>query len=131
APRAGSRRRRRRRRVGTERVARWHRGGRPLPRRDVRGRRGHVRGDDLGVPPGFRAVRRRATRRVAARKAAGLGSRAMPHVIWDWNGTLFDDGHLVIEGLNAVLADQGLPAMDAEAYRAAYTRPVQRFYERL
>lgn len=55
----------------------------------------------------------------------------MRHVVWDWNGTLFDDGHLVIEGLNAVLAAEGIEPMDAEAYRAAYTRPVQRFYERL
>jgi phosphoglycolate phosphatase-like HAD superfamily hydrolase len=55
----------------------------------------------------------------------------MRHVVWDWNGTLFDDQHLVLEGLNAVLADAGLPATDLATYRAMYTRPVRRFYERL
>jgi phosphoglycolate phosphatase-like HAD superfamily hydrolase len=55
----------------------------------------------------------------------------MSHVVWDWNGTLFDDGHLVLEGLNAVLAAQGLPPMDAATYQATYVRPVHVFYERL
>jgi phosphoglycolate phosphatase-like HAD superfamily hydrolase len=55
----------------------------------------------------------------------------MRHVVWDWNGTLFDDQHLVLEGLNAVLADAGLPPTDIETYRRLYTRPVRRFYEHL
>lgn len=55
----------------------------------------------------------------------------MRHVVWDWNGTLFDDQHLVVEGLNAVLDDVGLPSTDLETYRRLYTRPVKVFYERL
>jgi phosphoglycolate phosphatase-like HAD superfamily hydrolase len=55
----------------------------------------------------------------------------MRHVVWDWNGTLFDDQHLVLEGLNAVLDDAGLPRADLATYQAMYTRPVRRFYERL
>ncbi len=55
----------------------------------------------------------------------------MQHVVWDWNGTLFDDHHLVIDGLNAVLDDVDLPRMDADRYRALYTRPLPRFYERV
>ncbi len=55
----------------------------------------------------------------------------MPHVVWDWNGTLFDDQHLVIDGLNAVLDDVGLPRVDLAAYQRLYTRPVRRFYERV
>lgn len=55
----------------------------------------------------------------------------MRHVVWDWNGTLFDDLHLVVEGVNAVMADAGLPAITADDYRRLYTRPVHRFYERL
>ena len=55
----------------------------------------------------------------------------MRHVVWDWNGTLFDDRHLVVEGLNAVLDDAGLPRLDAATYQRLYTRPLQRFYERL
>lgn len=53
------------------------------------------------------------------------------HVVWDWNGTLFDDQHLVVEGLNAVLDDADLPRMDAQTYQALYTRPLQAFYERV
>lgn len=55
----------------------------------------------------------------------------MRHVVWDWNGTLFDDQHLVLEGLHAVLDDEGLPRIDLDTYRRLYTRPVKVFYERL
>jgi phosphoglycolate phosphatase-like HAD superfamily hydrolase len=55
----------------------------------------------------------------------------MRHVVWDWNGTLFDDRHLVMEGLNAVLDDAGIPRIDPVTYQRLYTRPVQVFYERI
>jgi phosphoglycolate phosphatase-like HAD superfamily hydrolase len=55
----------------------------------------------------------------------------MRHVVWDWNGTLFDDLHLVVEAVNAVMADAGLHPITADDYRRLYTRPVHRFYERL
>lgn len=55
----------------------------------------------------------------------------MRHVVWDWNGTLLADQHLVIEGLNAVMEDQGLEPVDLATYQRLYTRPVQLFYERL
>lgn len=55
----------------------------------------------------------------------------MRHVVWDWNGTLFDDQHLVLEGLHAVLDEVGLPRVDLDTYRRLYTRPVKVFYERL
>jgi phosphoglycolate phosphatase-like HAD superfamily hydrolase len=53
------------------------------------------------------------------------------HVVWDWNGTLFDDQHLVLDGLHAVLDDAGLPRVDLATYQRLYTRPVEVFYERL
>jgi phosphoglycolate phosphatase-like HAD superfamily hydrolase len=55
----------------------------------------------------------------------------MRHVIWDWNGTLFDDLHIVVESVNASLAELGAPPIDADAYRDLYIRPVHLFYERL
>lgn len=55
----------------------------------------------------------------------------MRHVVWDWNGTLLDDQRLVVDALNAVLEDAGLPPADLETYQRLYTRPVRRFYERL
>ena len=55
----------------------------------------------------------------------------MRHVVWDWNGTLFDDQHLVVDGLNAVLDDADMPRVDLETYQRLYTRPVHLFYERV
>lgn len=55
----------------------------------------------------------------------------MRHVVWDWNGTLFDDQHLVVDGLNAVLDDADLPRVDLATYQRLYTRPVRLFYERV
>jgi phosphoglycolate phosphatase-like HAD superfamily hydrolase len=31
------------------------------------------------------------------------------HVVWDWNGTLFDDFHVVVEAVNAGIEPLGLP----------------------
>lgn len=55
----------------------------------------------------------------------------MLHVVWDWNGTLFDDLHVVLDAVNAVMQTAGLPAITAEDYRDGYTRPVKAFYENL
>jgi phosphoglycolate phosphatase-like HAD superfamily hydrolase len=62
---------------------------------------------------------------------AEAGTFPRMHVVWDWNGTLFDDQHLVLEGLHAVLDDAGLPRVDLSTYQRLYTRPVEVFYERL
>ena len=55
----------------------------------------------------------------------------MRHVVWDWNGTLFDDQHLVVDGLNAVLDHVGVPRVDLATYQRLYTRPIRRFYQRV
>ncbi len=55
----------------------------------------------------------------------------MRHVVWDWNGTLFDDLHIVVEAVNAALASVDAEPIDAEGYRTHYGRPVHVFYERL
>ena len=51
------------------------------------------------------------------------------HVVWDWNGTLFDDIGVVIEAVNAGIEWLGAPVVTLDDYRTHYTRPVQRFYE--
>jgi phosphoglycolate phosphatase-like HAD superfamily hydrolase len=53
------------------------------------------------------------------------------HVVWDWNGTLFDDHDAVLAAVNDALARVELPPIDAHTYRSHYTRPIQRFYERV
>jgi phosphoglycolate phosphatase-like HAD superfamily hydrolase len=55
----------------------------------------------------------------------------MGHVVWDWNGTLFDDLHVVLEAVNAGLAPFGAGPIGLDQYREHYTRPVRVFYDRL
>ena len=51
--------------------------------------------------------------------------------MWDWNGTLFDDLHIVVEAVNASIIPLGVGPIDKRAYRRHYRRPVNRFYEAL
>lgn len=53
------------------------------------------------------------------------------HVVWDWNGTLFDDFHVVVEAVNSGIVPFGLDRIDEDGYRTHYVRPVKVFYERL
>lgn len=53
------------------------------------------------------------------------------HVVWDWNGTLFDDFHIVVDAVNVGIGAFGLDPIDGDGYRTHYTRPVKVFYERL
>jgi phosphoglycolate phosphatase-like HAD superfamily hydrolase len=55
----------------------------------------------------------------------------MAHIIWDWNGTLFDDLHIVVESVSACVAPFGREPITEEDYRDHYTRPVSVFYENL
>jgi len=53
------------------------------------------------------------------------------HVVWDWNGTLFDDFDVVVEAVNAGIEPFGIGRITADEYRTHYTRPVKVFYDRL
>ncbi|MDH3499340.1 MAG: HAD hydrolase-like protein [Acidimicrobiia bacterium] len=55
----------------------------------------------------------------------------MPHIVWDWNGTLLDDLAVVLDAVNASLAHVGWDPISLDEYRTHYTRPVRVFYERL
>jgi phosphoglycolate phosphatase-like HAD superfamily hydrolase len=57
--------------------------------------------------------------------------RPVDHVIWDWNGTLYDDADAVVTAVNDVLAHHDRPPIDADYYRTHYRRPVQAFYEQI
>ena len=50
------------------------------------------------------------------------------HVIWDWNGTLFDDVNLCVELISQLLDRRGLPALSLEKYRDIFTFPVRNYY---
>jgi phosphoglycolate phosphatase-like HAD superfamily hydrolase len=54
--------------------------------------------------------------------------RPIRHIVWDWNGTLFDDQPLVTRSTNASLGAVGFPELAADQYQDLYRRPLQDFY---
>ncbi len=50
------------------------------------------------------------------------------HIIWDWNGTLWDDTWLCVEINNHMLQRRGLPPIDAGVYRDKLCFPVTDYY---
>ncbi len=53
-------------------------------------------------------------------------------VVFDWNGTLFDDTKIVLEAVNASQVKVlGIPPLSLERYRDTYDAPLYRFYENL
>jgi phosphoglycolate phosphatase-like HAD superfamily hydrolase len=55
----------------------------------------------------------------------------MTHVVWDWNGTLFDDVEAVVAATSEIFAPYGLGPFGLDDFRAFYTRPIWVAYERL
>lgn len=54
----------------------------------------------------------------------------MKHIIWDWNGTLFDDLDLCFSCINRLLLSYGLtPLKNIEAYRNVFDFPIQKYYQ--
>ena len=54
------------------------------------------------------------------------------HIIWDWNGTLFDDVGACVRAINQMLGKRGLPLLESvEAYRKVFGFPVQDYYRRV
>ncbi|MBI5960065.1 MAG: HAD family hydrolase [Chloroflexi bacterium] len=53
------------------------------------------------------------------------------HVIWDWNGTLFDDAWLCVEIMNGLLVKRGLPPLSLERYQSLFDFPVIDYYRRV
>ena len=50
------------------------------------------------------------------------------HLVWDWNGTLLDDLHLVVSSTNAAFASVGARPVDSDEHRRQFRRPVAEFY---
>ena len=53
------------------------------------------------------------------------------HIIWDWNGTLVDDGWLFVELINKVLKKRGLKEITIDIYRKEFCFPLEKYYQRL
>ena len=52
------------------------------------------------------------------------------NIIFDWSGTLVDDLPAVLQASNYVLARAGKPPMTLEQFRAEFTLPFKKFYDR-
>ena len=54
------------------------------------------------------------------------------HIVWDWNGTLFNDVMLGLESANALLTGHDMPLLaEAEDYRQIFGFPIDGYYQRL
>ncbi len=53
------------------------------------------------------------------------------YVIWDWNGTLFDDVALCVDIMNGILLKYNLPRISVEKYRSFFDFPVENYYKKL
>lgn len=53
---------------------------------------------------------------------------AITNLIWDWNGTLFDDLKLCVGVINEMLTRRSLAPLSVERYRDIFTFPVRDYY---
>jgi phosphoglycolate phosphatase len=53
------------------------------------------------------------------------------HIIWDWNGTLFNDAWLCVEIMNESLSKRNLPQLSLEKYEQVFQFPVETYYKKL
>lgn len=50
------------------------------------------------------------------------------HLLWDFNGTVYDDLHACLDSVNFMLAERALPTLTAEGYREIFDFPVCDYY---
>ena len=53
------------------------------------------------------------------------------HVIWDWNGTIFNDVELCVDLINELLEPRGLKTVTLAEYKNVFTIPVRDYYAEL
>ena len=53
------------------------------------------------------------------------------HIIWDWNGTLFDDTDLCVGVMRSMLHKRDLGPFDVDRYHDLFGFPVRDYYQRL
>jgi phosphoglycolate phosphatase-like HAD superfamily hydrolase len=63
-----------------------------------------------------------------ARRVGSLSAVARTHLVWDWNGTLLDDLHLVVSSTNEAFLSVGGRRVDSDEHRRQFRRPVAEFY---
>lgn len=53
------------------------------------------------------------------------------HIIWDWNGTLFEDVELCRSIMNNILSRRKMKLITLEEYKRVFTFPVKDYYRRV
>lgn len=53
------------------------------------------------------------------------------HIIWDWNGTLFDDAWACVEAMNTLLSRRNKPLLSYRRYLEIFDFPVKVYYQRV
>lgn len=53
------------------------------------------------------------------------------HIVWDWNGTLFDDVDLCVAVMNGLLARRDMKLLTVDSYRECFDFPVSDYYQRI
>lgn len=53
------------------------------------------------------------------------------HLLWDFNGTVYDDLQACLDSVNGMLAERALPTLTAEDYREVFDFPVCDYYARI
>jgi phosphoglycolate phosphatase len=53
------------------------------------------------------------------------------HIIWDWNGTIFNDVNLGVDIINQLLIPRGLKTLTVDVYKKVFTIPVKDYYANL
>jgi len=56
-------------------------------------------------------------------------SKHYHHIIWDWNGTLFNDVELCADVMNLLLTQESLPNISIKKYKEIFTFPVIEYYK--
>ncbi len=56
-------------------------------------------------------------------------SKSYDHIIWDWNGTLFNDVELCANIMNLLLTQESLPNISIQKYKEIFTFPVIEYYK--
>lgn len=58
-----------------------------------------------------------------------IPSKQYDHIIWDWNGTLFNDVELCAGIMNVLLTQDSLPNISTQKYKEIFTFPVEEYYK--
>lgn len=56
-------------------------------------------------------------------------SKSYDNIIWDWNGTLFNDVELCTSIMNSLLTQESLPNISIQRYKEIFTFPVIEYYK--